>query len=157
MTKPEGDNALLTYREIAEIDPQNTAAENGRVAIKKSYERWAEGAIAKGDPLKALAYFDRAEYAWNDDDLRRRIRRLRDAPAKNRIRRLNTRAVSLGLFENSYKAAFPNRDQIRLRTSFDAAYVLAPPRLENRRVAMRCCRRPRSKGDDDGRDSPRGA
>jgi tetratricopeptide (TPR) repeat protein len=60
LTTPSNDNAFATYREILQLDPDNTEARQGLDQIKQTYRDWAERALQDDDRTKAIGYYERA-------------------------------------------------------------------------------------------------
>jgi hypothetical protein len=78
-TRPRGQSALDSYRQILSIDPSNTQARSGIRSIKSSFARWAGAARARGQLAKAQRQLETAvAIDPNDQALRAQLRTVRE-------------------------------------------------------------------------------
>ena len=61
LTKPEGDNALKTYRDILEIDPDNATARKGIESISQRFLSSAQSAALADNHAVAASYLTKAQ------------------------------------------------------------------------------------------------
>lgn len=67
LTAPEGNNALETYRQILEIDPENLPATEGITSLKKMFFTWAKNNITKNKLERAKSYYQKILLIDPDD------------------------------------------------------------------------------------------
>lgn len=80
-TRPAGDNALYSYRQVLRLDPGNPSARRGVARVKASFLRWANAARARGDLAKARSLLQTALTIDPDDAMvRRRLASLHQWP-----------------------------------------------------------------------------
>jgi general secretion pathway protein A len=60
LTRPTGNNALETYQEMLQLDPQSQDARVGMKRIRDQYRRWAEAAMRKREWAQAQRYYANA-------------------------------------------------------------------------------------------------
>ena len=60
LTEPEGDNALESYQQILEIEPENEQAKEKIISIKGMFISWAENNIGSNKLDRARRYYQKA-------------------------------------------------------------------------------------------------
>ncbi len=136
---PADNNALQTYREVMQLEPENEGAKQGIQKIKSQYSLWAQAARNRGDWEKAKSYVRRAvAIDPNDSAALKTLRELEEASrAEQAAKRQAVEARRAEQVANRQATEARRVEQEARRQAAEASRVQIEAKRQTEKTAMK--------------------